>query len=105
MVKWRLTFVLCLCSLGSALAQLSPLEQRVIGVWQFSGRDPGRITLRADHTCATILPIAGGSGWEILAKGTWTITLFGQDSEITDSFGQDGLRNFAHNLAGALTAA
>jgi hypothetical protein len=73
MSKWRLTFVLCLCSLGSALAQLSPLEQSVIGVWHFPGRNPGRITLRADHTCATMLPIAGGSGWEILAKGTWRI--------------------------------
>lgn len=73
MVKWRLTFVLCLCSLGSGLAQLSPLEKSVLGEWHFTGRDPVRIILRADHTCATLLPTAGGSGWEILAKGTWRI--------------------------------
>jgi hypothetical protein len=74
MFKLRLTFVLGLCSTSFALAQPSPLEQKVIGTWQFAGIDAtGRIVLRADNTCATLVPIAGRRGWEILAKGTWRI--------------------------------
>lgn len=74
MIKLRLTFVLILCSIRFALAQLSPLEQKVIGTWQFTGIDfTSRVVLRADHTCVTMLPITGRRGWEILAKGTWRI--------------------------------
>ena len=74
MLKLRFTFVLVMCSISFAVAQLSPLEQKVIGTWQFTGIDAsGRIVLRADHTCATMLPITGRRGWEILAKGTWRI--------------------------------
>ena len=74
MLRLRLTFVLFMCSISFALAQLSSLEQKVIGTWQFTGIDTtGRIVLRADHTCATMLPITGRRGWKILAKGTWRI--------------------------------
>lgn len=64
--------LLGMCSLSGALAQLSPLEGKIIGTWQFAG-GTGRIVLRADHACTTMLPIAGGGGWEIIARGRWRI--------------------------------
>jgi hypothetical protein len=39
-------------------------------------------------------------GADIVNNSAW-ITLFGQTAAITDTLGRDGLRNFAHNLAGA----
>jgi hypothetical protein len=74
MLKLRFTFVLVMCGISFAVAQLSPLEEKIIGMWQFTGTNTTlRIVLRADHTCATLVPITGRRGWEILAKGTWRI--------------------------------
>jgi|ERR1044071_900564 len=74
MFTLRVTFVLGMCGISLALAQPSPLEQKITGTWQFAGIDfTCRIVLRADHTCATLVPIAGRRGWEMLAKGTWRI--------------------------------
>jgi hypothetical protein len=72
MTRLRLTLVLGMCSISFALAQIAPLEQKIVGVWQFNGAT-GRVVIRADHTCATQVPISGRRGWEILAKGTWRI--------------------------------
>ena len=74
MTKLRLTLVLGLCSIRFVLAQLPPLEQKIVGVWQFNGVDStGRVVIRADHSCETLVPATRGRGWEILAKGTWRI--------------------------------
>lgn len=72
MFKLFLIFVLGLGSVSFALAELSPLEQKVIGTWQFADAT-GRIVLRADHTCATMFPAKTGRGWETIAVGTWRI--------------------------------
>ena len=74
MLKLLITLVLGMGSLSFAEASLSPLEQKVIGTWQFTGVDASlRIVLNADHTCATMVPVTGRRGWQILAKGTWRI--------------------------------
>jgi|SRR5882724_2507275 len=72
MLASRITVLITLCSVTSVFAQLSPLEQKIVGTWQFTGIDAtGRIVLRPDHSCATMFPIMGQ--WEVLAKGTWRI--------------------------------
>lgn len=73
MLKLRIIFVLAICGVTFARAQLATPEHKIVGTWQFSGVDTrGRIVLRADHTCASLLPRTGG-GWEILATGTWRV--------------------------------
>lgn len=74
MRKLHIALVLGMCSVSVALAQLSPLEQKIIGTWQFGGvDDTGRIVIRGDHTCATMFPTTDRRGWDIIAKGTWRI--------------------------------
>lgn len=74
MLTARITLLISLCSIGCAVAQLLPLEQRIVGTWQFSSIDAtGRMIFRADHTYSTMFPFSGLHDWKVVTRGTWRI--------------------------------
>jgi hypothetical protein len=85
MVKtlFRSGFALCALACAAACHRVSPAEERIIGIWEFTGIDAtGRVVFHRDHTVVDLFPDSDAPYvWGPSASGTWRLE---GDEVVTD---------------------